>query len=794
MNPRLLVIALLLASTRVFAQTPAAPAAPARAEVVLPPPAVPDAARFNKFFAPHRTQTAAISPDGRYLAFSLRDSGKLYVLTVEIDHPEKPLAKVLVADDETSTGMMVAFQAEPTPAQIRWMRWATPTRVVVETNRTTDLPGENWRSLTGVVLAFDFDGQNAQVLVSPKDLPEPETVAVGAAQLDRFALRRNNREFEQRINSVDRPMSSDTSGGKFGNETLTVDTTLNPPPPADVVIPSVRPGTEPSSLRVVRVVPEKPGLVEVLATGPGRSNASHSIRLFTVDVQSREFKLVGSDSASDERDFLLDQQGAMRISIPNAVPPGFPHHYEYLSRSALAMRSKLATVFPQLGADAFSISPDNYFAERELPLGFDRDGKTLYYASNRGRDTYAVYSYDVEAKRAGKVAFENPNFDLIAAPQDAFPPDTLVFDPYTAELAGIRYDHLMRTAAWLRPELHETQAVLERRLPGLAIDIVDWDRSARRFIVATQGPANAGAFYVFDREKAKLMEFARRAPWFDESHTFATLPFSFQRPDGSTITGLITVPTTPRIKPFPMVLVCPDVPWQRVQSDFRPEIHALTDMGFAVVQLNARGAWGHGRRLRAALTAGYDTAQVEDLVMSITELEKRFNVNRDRVALFGRSHGGFVALRALQEHPDKFRCAIAIDAPVNLKNWLEESLWTEGSAFEQLVRNAFGDAAHLAATPLVKHPDLLRRPLLLMSYPGPENGARLGTYLEARSFAAAAERTAEVTFRDLPSDYRRGLPAARAAAFAQVEEFLNLHIYSYRATPGEVRQVEMLRK
>jgi len=769
---------------------PATSAPPVGRETPLPPPPIPDSGRFIRYFAPFRTEQAAISPDGRYLAFSIREEERLYVITTDLDHPDSAAAKVLVADSETSTPMLSANQFERTPPQIRWMRWISPRRIVVETNRVTEVAVADdgpygsaqdlnqWKSVVGSVLAFDFNGGNARVIITPKDLQE-EVAATSSAvgETNPFSLSRRDRNFEARINSPDR-----SSVDPFGDVPVVSrlpDAAAGAQPPRMAVVPR--------TFHIQRTDARRPGSFLLLAVGGPRPENNRSIELFSIDGGTGAQESLASDFVRDDRDFLLDQQGHLRITIPNALIPGFPHNYEYFGQTGQSRRRSLGAVF---GNDAeFRVSPENYFGEREIPLGFDRTGDILYYASNRGRSTYGVFGRNLATGQASGPTFEQRSFDLIGAPLDAFPPDTLVFDPHTQELVGIRYDAALRTAAWLKPDWREVQGTLEHLLPGRAIDLIDWDAAGRRFVVSTQGPADAGAFYLFDREKSRLSEVARRAPWLDAKRTFATLPFGYTRADGMPITGLITVPSQPRLKPIPVVVVCPDVPWQHVRSNFRAEIHALTDMGFAVVQINGRGAWGLGVKHRDALKAGYDLVQIEDIVTTLDELQKHFQVNLDRVALFGRGHGGFIALRALQDHPTRFRCAVALDAPINLADWLAESYWTEGAALPQLQKSAFGDQTRLAAAPLMKHPEKIAKPILLLSYPGPDGAPRSGQYLAARSFAHYARKNAEVTFEDLSMDYARGLPGARSSAFGKIEEFLNLHIYSYKVKPGDVREV-----
>jgi dipeptidyl aminopeptidase/acylaminoacyl peptidase len=317
------------------------------------------------------------------------------------------------------------------------------------------------------------------------------------------------------------------------------------------------------------------------------------------------------------------------------------------------------------------------------------------------------------------------------------------------------------------------------------VEIEEWDRSDRRFLVLAAGPADAGAFYLFDRQTGKLAEFVRRAPWLDAAKPDPVMAFAFDNPAGGRITGRLTFPADLRIRPVPLVLLCPAEPWSRAGSGFQPEVQAIADMGFAVAEFDARGAWGFGKRARAAALGGYEEASVAEMVNLVDQLARRFIIDPRHVALLGEAHGGFVALRALQLRPDRFRAAVALNAPVDLAAWLAETRWTAGNAGPALVRDYLGDAAHLKAAPLVRHPELVRKPALLFSYPGPPGAPRDLTYLDAKQFASAVRRhggTAEVV--DLDDDYLQQLPRARAAVFARIEAFLNTNVYDFKVKVG----------
>lgn len=779
----------------------ATPPAPPAEQFITPP----EPGRFRDFFRPFRTDRAALSPDGKYLAFSLRDGNSLSVTVIEIDHPEKATAHVRVIDDEAATPMLAANQREPTPARINWMRWATPTRLVVETNRVQSRSeGQNWQ---GAVVAFDADGGNARQIASPDDVYEFIEASAGPVRERRPT--RPHFQFNGRVWLPDEPVrvpdvvaeatpqGAITTGGLPGFMQLApLSASLaGQPPSPETASNNAVPATgglgeiAPRNLRIFDLDPARPGAVTLVASGVPRTVGSWQLGLYSVDAVTGKLTSLTEEMVPRMRTPRIDRRGRVRLLMANNVLSDFPLKYEYYGLNG---RNPGKPLDAASGLSGFTVTPDNFFGQRSIPLGFDEKPEILYYASNVGRDTYGIYSLNLTTGQRGGLVLENPAYDLVAPAGAGFPDlDVLVFDRFTHQLAGIRYEHALRTTGWLKPEMRGLQEQLEKSFPGRSVEIIEWDQSGNRFLFFTEGPADAGAFYVYDRAKGRAAEFVRRAPWIDARHTHASLAFAYAAADGARISGLVTVPNQPHLKPIPMVVLCPDLPWQRVRSDFQTEVQALADMGFAVVQLNGRGAWGLGLKQRQSLTAGYDLVQVEDIVTTVTRLEEVFHVNPRRVALVGRGHGGFIALRALQEHPDRFRCAIALEAPVNLAHWIEEHRWAEESIEPLLTRAWLGDETRLKAKPLVSRPEAVTKPVLLLNYPGADGEVRHSTFVAARNFAGSVRHHGgTAAFGVLHHDYLRGLPQARAEVFGQIEEFLNLNIYDFRVKLPEMKVVQ----
>lgn len=751
------------------------PAQPPTEEVI----GVPEPGRFKVLFQPFRTDNAALSPDGKYLAYSIREKNSVSVAVVEIDHPEKMSAYLKAVDDDAATPMLDMQQTEPTPGVIRWLGWVTPTRLVIETNQIFSRPNDkgDWQGWRGAIFGINANGTDGKLLAKPDDLPEFVEDPVSP-----FASTRSRSLTPTPDQSPAETAAANASGDAAVRDFFSEAAEEEP-------APTTLGATQGRSLRIFDYDPTKPGAVRLTSSGGRKAMGTRGIGFHSLDVQTGKLTDLTDELVAVNDSTLMDRQGRARLTVANTTLSSFPFRYEYYGPKG---RNRAQPLDEAAGITGFTVSPENYFGERAIPLGFDENPDILYYASNVGRDTYGVYSVNLATKERSHVKIENPTYDLIGPPASGFPGrETLVFDRYTHQLAGVRYESVVRSTAWLRPELQELQTRFEKTFPGRCVTILDWDQRGNRYVVSTEGVADPGAYYVYDRTTDKLSEFVRRAPWVEEKHIHTTLSFGFSTADGARITGLITFPRQPRLRPVPMIVVCPDLPWLRVRSEFQSEVQALAGMGFAVVQLNGRGAWGLGLKQRQTLTSGYDLVQVADIATTVESLGQAFKVNLKRVALFGRGHGGFIALRALQEHPDMFRCAVAIESPVNLADWLEEQRWTTGEAQPQLTRAWLGDAARLQAAPLVRAPERLTKPILMLNYPGPKGGDRRTAFVKARGFASAVKsRGGDVTFDALDTDYLRGLPAARAAVFDQVEQFLNTHIYDFKVRVPDLQIIK----
>ena len=112
----------------------------------------PAAARIARLFAPFRTDTASLSPDGKHLAFSEHENGTLSLKLVALE--TNKVRRVAVSEDYVEP--MSGFR-EKLPSRLTFLRWKSPTRLIFSVD-------------DNVIWAINADGSEPRLLISARDV------------------------------------------------------------------------------------------------------------------------------------------------------------------------------------------------------------------------------------------------------------------------------------------------------------------------------------------------------------------------------------------------------------------------------------------------------------------------------------------------------------------------------------------------------------------------------------------------------------------------------------------------
>jgi dipeptidyl aminopeptidase/acylaminoacyl peptidase len=182
------------------------------------------------------------------------------------------------------------------------------------------------------------------------------------------------------------------------------------------------------------------------------------------------------------------------------------------------------------------------------------------------------------------------------------------------------------------------------------------------------------------------------------------------------------------------------------ESQFRPGFSStfqqwIADLGAAVIAPNVRGSAGYGRDY-VQLDNGFKREDsVRDIGALLDWIETQSDLDKDRIAVFGGSYGGYMVLASMVHYSDRLAAGVDIVGISNFVTFLEN---TEDYR-RDLRRVEYGDErdpkmrAHLESISPSNQPEKITAPLLVVQG---ENDPRVPAS-EARQIVSAVRGTGQ---------------------------------------------------
>ncbi len=384
---------------------------------------------------------------------------------------------------------------------------------------------------------------------------------------------------------------------------------------------------------------------EIIASG--RLTSADSVDLYRVNLNTGRTRLMTSGRPVDRTvDWLLDSK-----QVPRVVMAGVKDELTQVVYYRKGEDSPWGEI-ARFSRDKGSIL---------VPLAFESDDQTLQVATNKDRDTMAVYRYDPNTRKLGDLVAAHPRYDMGADSQGDSVAGAVV-DPETNKILGYRVDGDKPEITWLDDGRSRIQKVLDASLPG-TVNSFRRAVGSKRLLVSSYSDLKPARWYLFEEEKRTLEEIGTSRPWLDNK-LVEQRPFMYKTRDGLEIPGYLFLPKD--YKPgtrLPTILHIHGGPFARADtfgSGFGVrEGQLFASRGYAVVVPNFRITPGMGNKI---YTAGFGTVgrqMSEDHEDALKWAIDQGYTDPKRACISGASYGGYAALQALVKTPDMFKCAIA---------------------------------------------------------------------------------------------------------------------------------------
>ena len=360
-------------------------------------------------------------------------------------------------------------------------------------------------------------------------------------------------------------------------------------------------------------------------------------------------------------------------------------------------------------------------------LNFSRDGNGLFLATDR----------DSEFRRLAYLDLDSGNLEYFGTRVDG-------------DVEGIALSPDGRTLAVTTNEagfgvLRLYDADTRRALPppalpaGIASGAV-WHSNSRDLAVTVASAQSAGEAYVIDTRENRVERWTQTKSFGLDSASFQDAePVAWQSFDGRTIGGFMIRPPARFTGRRPVIVAIHGGPESETRPGFNEFWNYFVDeLGIAVIRPNVRGSTGRGKTFVALDDGIKREGAVKDIGALLDWIRGQPALDAERVAIFGRSYGGYMVLGVATTFPDRIVGAVDIVGIANFVSFLES---TE-SYRRDLRRVEYGDERDPAMREFldrispVNNAHKIRAPLFVVAG---RNDPRV-RYTEAEQIVAAARK------------------------------------------------------
>jgi dipeptidyl aminopeptidase/acylaminoacyl peptidase len=305
---------------------------------------------------------------------------------------------------------------------------------------------------------------------------------------------------------------------------------------------------------------------------------------------------------------------------------------------------------------------------------------------------------------------------------------------------------------------------------NLQTNVYDWDDKKERYIISTISDSKSTKFYLFDKKTNKLIRWFEQYPQLDKYKLANVQPFDFTARDGMKLHGYLTLPND--VKNPPIILYPHGGPYARDSQYFDTFVQMFASRGFAVLQVNFRGSTGYGNRYQTSGYMQWGKKMQTDLLDAMQWVKETGKANTESACIVGSSYGGYAALVAGFQTPDKFKCIISIAGVADMEKQI--SHW-ERFGNGGYVDNAVSkDPDKMAEVSPVHHVNKFKAPVLLIHG---QSDVRVSFYQSELMYDALKDADKDVQYELFKfGTHHLNDATNRTKAMTIMEAFLTKHL------------------
>jgi len=390
----------------------------------------------------------------------------------------------------------------------------------------------------------------------------------------------------------------------------------------------------------INALPEEPDkvLVRIYEAERGRANDGFSSDYFKLNLKNNKRELVMSGNTKYDQ-VRFDHKGNARFGTEFTDDEAIYYHKLPGSESWQEYYRSPFSSFESFGyAGQVDGSPDQ-----------------IYVIANNGHDRTGLWTFNLKSKQFEDLVHRDSTVDI--------------------------WNTFRHSNSWAKPGLvtgvttykdkfeykffdSSEEQIVNRFRSSIAnanfVRVTSRSRDGKTMIVSNVGPKDPGSFYLYQADSGKFMKVGSANGLLKPSGLSDVEYITYKARDGKTIPAFLTKPSG--AGPHPLIVMPHGGPFVREVVLYDEWSQMLANNGYMVLQPQYRGSQGYGIDFyKTAFVDGGEGGKKmqDDKDDGVKHLISKGIVDKDKVAFFGWSYGGYAALIAGARTPNLYNCSIA---------------------------------------------------------------------------------------------------------------------------------------
>jgi dipeptidyl aminopeptidase/acylaminoacyl peptidase len=359
---------------------------------------------------------------------------------------------------------------------------------------------------------------------------------------------------------------------------------------------------------------------------------------YKINVNTGEFeKLFSNDDATNPTsNYKFDQTGVLRSYTKTVNGVEIETYYKNYDSNDFKL------LYKANWKTMYSIIEFNYATENK---------DDAYVLTNIDSDKNRFVLYDLKENKLIKEIYSNNTYDvsgLVLSRKRNYEIDYLGYYGEKAVIEPVSKTYKSLHSIW------------SNEFKGYQFNVVGLTDNEDKYLLVVSSDKLVGKYYIYDTKTKKTSLLFDLMPQLIENEMASVMPITFKSRDGLTVHGYITLPKgVQNGNKVPLIVNPHGGPANyRDYWGFNPEAQLFASRGYATLHVNFRISGGYGKSF---LEAGYKQIGrkvMDDIEDGVQYAIEQGYIDKNNVAIYGASHGGYATLMGLVKTPELYKCGV----------------------------------------------------------------------------------------------------------------------------------------